>query len=220
MVVALQKEGEYDMSLYNEPKCRMCRREGIKLYLKGSKCFSAKCPVEKRPKPPGQTARGYKRLSEYGVRLREKQKVKRSYGLRERQFKKLFWEAKRKKGNTGDNLLTLLESRLDSILYRSGYAHSIHHARQLVVHGLVKVNGEYVYSPSFICKVGDEITFKEKIVSSIKAIKEATTQYLQVPSFLAIIDGDVPRIKVLSVPSPAESRVKFNIQYVVEYYTR
>lgn len=208
------------MSLYLEAKCRLCRREGIKLYLKGARCFSAKCPIEQKPKPPGQTARGYKRLSEYGMRLREKQKVKRVYGIRERQFKKLFWDAKKKKGNTGDNLLIMLESRLDSILYRSGFAYSIHHARQLIAHGHIKVNGNYVYSPSFLTSVGDEISFKNKIISSLKAIKESTSQYLTCPPYIGIISEDPPRLKILASPTPADSRVKFNIQYVVEYYTR
>ncbi len=208
------------MSLYAGPKCKLCRREGIKLYLKGQKCYSSKCPVEKRPKPPGQTARGYKRLSEYGMRLREKQKVKRAYGIRERQFKKLFWEAKRKKGNTGDNLLIMLERRLDNIINRSGYAFSINQARQFVVHGLVKVNGKYVYSPSFLVSPADEITFKESAISTVKAIKETTKPYLDIPGYLAILSEDNPRIKMIATPSPQESRVKFNMQYVVEYYTR
>ncbi len=208
------------MSLYIGAKCRYCRREGIKLYLKGQKCFLAKCPVEQRPKPPGQTARGYKRLSEYGMRLREKQKVKRAYGIRERQFKKLFWDAKRKKGNTGDNLLSMLESRLDNVLYRSGYAFSIHQARQFVSHGHVKVNGKYVYSSCFLTKQGDEITFNGGFVSTVKAIKEATKHYLNIPAYLAIVAEDNPRIKIMTSPSPEDSKVKFSIQYVVEYYTK
>lgn len=208
------------MSLYTEAKCRLCRREGIKLYLKGIRCFSSKCPIDHKPKPPGQTAIGYKRLSEYGLRLREKQRVKRVYGIRERQFKKLFWDAKREKGNTGDNLLVMLESRLDNVLYRSGYVHSIHHARQLIAHGHIKVNGQYIYSPSFLTSTGDEITFKNRIVPSLKAIKEATKQYLACPAYLGIISEDPPRLKLLSKPTAADSRVKFNIQYVVESYTR
>lgn len=208
------------MSLYADAKCRLCRREGIKLYLKGAKCFSSKCPIDHRPKPPGQTARGYKRLSEYGLRLREKQKVKRVYSIRERQFKKLFWDAKREKGNTGDNLLIVLESRLDSILYRSGYTQSIHQARQLISHGHIKVNGHYVYSPSFLTSAGDEITFKNRIVSALKTIKEATKQYVSCPAYLGVLSEDPPRLKLLSNPTSADSRVKFNIQYVVEYYTR
>ncbi|MFN7181165.1 MAG: 30S ribosomal protein S4 [Planctomycetota bacterium] len=208
------------MSLYLEAKCRLCRREGIKLYLKGQKCFSSKCPVDRRPKPPGQTARGYKRLSEYGIRLREKQKVKRTYGLRERQFKKLFWDAKRIKGNTGSNLLIMLERRLDSILYRSGYALSIPQARQLCSHGHVKVNGQYVYSPSFLVSPGDEITFKEKSIETFKAIKETTKDYISVPAYILILAEDKPRIKIMALPTADDSRVKFNIQYVVEYYTR
>jgi len=142
--------------------CRQCRREGIKLFLKGDRCFTDKCGVERRTYAPGQHGQASKKLSDYGLQLREKQKVKRIYGIKEKQFRKIFAEAERLKGITGDNLLLLLEKRLDNVIYRIGFARSRAEARKLVKQGHVLVNEERVNIPSYLLERGDKITIKEK----------------------------------------------------------
>ncbi len=170
------------MATYREAKCRLCRREGGKLFLKGDKCYNGKCPFEKRPMAPGAhgLASARKKVSEYGKQLREKQKVKRIYGVQEGQFRACYEKADRMKGITGENMLSLLERRLDNVIYRMGVGVSRSQSRQLVSHGHFLVNGKKVNVPSFIVKVGDVITVKEsknsnKYFEAIKSTKGGNT---------------------------------------------
>ena len=152
-----------------DPKCRQCRREGEKLFLKGEKCFSAKCSIERRAYAPGQHGqRSGSRLSDYGVHLRAKQKIRRIYGVLEGQFRRIFAEAERRKGQTGENLLQLLESRLDSVAYRMGFGSSRTEARQVVRHNGVLVNGKRVNIPSYLVKAGDTVQLTEKAKNSLR----------------------------------------------------
>lgn len=153
------------MARYTGPKCRLCRREGVKLYLKGEKCQTVKCILEKRKTAPGQHGTVRARFSEYRLRLREKQKARRIYGISETQFRNYFELASKRKGVTGETLLQLLERRLDNVVYRLGFATSRAQARQLVAHGHVLVNGEKLDIPSYLVNPGDRITLKEKILS-------------------------------------------------------
>ncbi len=149
------------MARYTEALCRLCRRENMKLFLKGERCYTEKCAVERRPYPPGQQGQGRHKFSEYGIQLREKQKVRRIYGVLERQFRHYYEEAARKKGITGEQLLTMLERRLDNVVYRLGFASSRTEARMLVRHGHVSVNGKRVTMPAFEVKVGMSIAVRE-----------------------------------------------------------
>ena len=160
-----------------EPSCRQCRREGLKLYLKGDRCYSDKCSFNRRPVAPGQHGTSRRKLSEYGIQLREKQKVRRIYGILEKQFKNYFEMADKMKGITGENLLQLLERRLDNVVYRLGFASSRAQARQLVRHGHITVNGRKVNIPSYITNVGEVIGVRERSASEVehfKALKEGT----------------------------------------------
>lgn len=156
------------MARYTGPVCRLCRREGLKLYLKGDKCYTDKCPVAKRNFPPGQHGQSRKKVTEYGLQLREKQKVRRFYGIQESQMRKYFSMADRMHGITGENLLKLLELRLDNVVYRMGFAFSRAEARQLVTHGHFTVNGSKTDIPSYILKAGDVIEVKNKSKNSLK----------------------------------------------------
>ena len=150
------------MAKYNDAKCRLCRREGTKLFLKGDRCFTDKCAQERRPYAPGQHGRARKKLSEYALQLREKMKVRRIYGVLEKQFHGYFEDAEMAKGVTGANLLAILERRLDNVVYRMGFANSRSQARQLVRHGIFTLNGHKVTIPSLQVRVGDEIAVPEK----------------------------------------------------------
>ena len=150
------------MAKYTEAKCRICRREGCKLFLKGDRCFTGKCAFDRRPLAPGQHGRARKKVSEYATQLREKQKTRRTYGLLERQFHSYFTKADMQKGVTGTNLLVLLECRLDNVVYRLGFANSRNQARQLVRHGLFTLNGHKVNIPSIQLRVGDSVEIPEK----------------------------------------------------------
>ncbi|MDO5689675.1 MAG: 30S ribosomal protein S4 [Tissierellia bacterium] len=156
------------MARYTGPVCRLCRREGQKLFLKGDKCYTDKCPMNSRNFVPGQHGQGRKKVTEYGMQLREKQKVKRFYGISETQMRKYFELSDKKKGITGENLLTHLEMRLDNVVYRMGFASSRAESRQLVTHGHFRVNGKKVDIPSYICSNGDVIEVKEKSKSNGK----------------------------------------------------
>ncbi|MFS8541361.1 MAG: 30S ribosomal protein S4, partial [Tissierellales bacterium] len=156
------------MARYTGPVCRLCRREGQKLYLKGDKCYTDKCPVARRNYAPGQHGQARKKLTEYGLQLREKQKVRRFYGIQESQMRKYFEMADKMKGITGENLLKILELRFDNVVYRMGFASSRAEARQLVRHGHFLVNGKKVDIPSYLMKVGDVVEIKEKSRSSVK----------------------------------------------------
>jgi ribosomal protein S4, bacterial/organelle type len=204
-----------------DPKCRQCRREGEKLFLKGEKCFTDKCSIERRAYPPGQ--HGQKRstrLSDYGVQLREKQKLRRVYGVLERQFRKYYSEADRLKGVTGENLLQLLESRLDTVVHRMGFGASRSESRQVVRHNGVKVNGKRVNIPSYQVRPGDvvELTDKAKQHLRVKAAVEAAEQR----GFPEWVEVDVKALKGVYKAQPQRSELPQNINehLVIELYSK
>lgn len=208
------------MARYTGAVCRLCRREGTKLFLKGERCLTGKCAVDRRKSAPGQHGQGRKKLSEYGLQLREKQKARRYYGVLESQFAKYFEMASKKQGITGDNLLTILESRLDNVVYRLGFAVSRAEARQLVVHGHFTVNGKKVDIPSYLTKVGDVIAIKEKSRGSekIKAILEATDGKI-IPKWLDL-DNNTLTGKVVAYPERDDIDMDFEEHLIVELYSR
>jgi small subunit ribosomal protein S4 len=209
------------LARYTDPVCRLCRREGIKLFLKGSKCFSDKCPIEKRNFAPGQHGKDRKtKVVGYGLQLREKQKAKRIYFTQEGQFRNYFEKAARKPGVTGELLLQQLERRLDSVVFRIGLGTARRQARQLVRHGHVLVNGKKVNIPSFQVSIGDEITIKEssrKLVI-LEAAKEFSS-HQNAPAWLEI-DRDNFRGKVLSLPRREDIQQPVNEQLIVELYSK
>ena len=208
------------MARYIGPVCKLCRREGMKLYLKGDRCYSEKCSFTRRPYPPGQHGQGRIKMSEYGLRLREKQKVRRIYGVLERQFRRYFHEADRKKGVTGEQLLGLLESRLDSACYRIGFAPTRAAARQLVRHKHVLVNGKVVSIPSFIVKPGDKVSIHEKsrqqarVTSSLEGVDRRG-----VPTWIEL-DKDAFTATIKSAPPREEITLPIQEQLIVEFYSR
>ena len=210
------------MARYTGPACRLCRREGTKLFLKGERCFSDKCAVARRGQAPGQhgAAGGRKRTKEYGLQLREKQKAKRYYGILEKQFKTYLVKADKKPGQTGENLLTTIERRLDNVVYRMGMAESRREARQLVIHGHFRVNGKKVDIPSVILKKGDVITLREASRKSekIKMLIENISAR-QVPAW---IDMDKENIQATISELPTRADVDFPIEehLIVELYSK
>jgi len=206
------------MSRYTGPSCRLCRREGQKLFLKGERCYSGKCALEKRAYAPGQHGQNRKKASNYGLQLREKQKAKRFYGVQETQFRNYFEKAAAKKGITGENLLIMLETRLDNTVFRMGFASSRKEARQLVMHGHFTVNGKKVDIPSAAVKAGDVIAVKAKSTSSpkFKEIKEMT---ISTPDWLSI-DTNKLEGKVLSVPTRAQIDTPVAEHLIVELYSK
>lgn len=206
------------MARYTDANCRLCRREGQKLFLKGERCYSTKCAMEKRNYAPGQHGQSRKKLSEYGTQLREKQKAKRFYGLQETQFRNLFEKAAKKKGITGENLLILLETRLDNVVFRLGLASSRKEARQLINHGHFLVNGKKVNIPSFECKTGDVIKVKEKSANSPK-FKEIKDMAITVPSWMTV---DVEKLegKVVTMPTRSEIDTPIAEHLIVELYSK
>jgi len=208
------------MARYTGPVCRLCRRVGEKLMLKGERCATAKCSVERRPMPPGRRPSRPRRLSDHELRLREKQKARYSYGMLERQFYRFFGEAERTPGATGENLKQLLERRLDSITFRLGFAESLSQARQLVRHGHMAVNGRKVNVPSFLVKPGDVVTWREKAQAKepYKAACERVESQL-IPSWLEL-DRENLVGRVLTLPVPEEIAARFDGKMIVEYYSR
>lgn len=206
------------MARYTEANCRLCRREGQKLFLKGERCYSPKCAIERRNYAPGQHGQNRKKMSDYGTQLREKQKTKRFYGMQETQFRNLFDKASRKKGITGENLLILLESRLDNVVFRLGFASSRKEARQLVTHNHFTVNGKKVNIPSYEVKAGDVIKVKEKSTNSPK-FKEVKEMSITVPSWLTV---DVEKLegKVVSLPTRSEIDTPVAEHLIVELYSK
>ena len=206
------------MARYTDANCRLCRREGQKLFLKGERCYSGKCAIEKRNYAPGQHGQSRKKVSDYGLQLREKQKAKRFYGLQEKQFRNLFDKAARKQGKTGENLLILLETRLDNAVYRLGFASSRKEARQLVVHGHFTVNGKKATAPSMQLKAGDVIKVKEKSTSSPK-FKEIKEMSITVPSWMAV---DVEKLegKVVAMPTREDIDTPVAEHLIVELYSK
>lgn len=208
------------MARYIGPVCRLCRREGQKLYLKGERCFSPKCAIDRRAYAPGQHGQNRKKLSEYGLQLREKQKAKRIYGVLETQFANYFEEADRTPGITGENLLRLLELRLDNVVYRLGYGRSRTEARQVVRHNHILVNGKRVNIPSYQVRVGDVIEIKEdsKSLQRFKDIVETTGSRL-VPEWLTA-DKDNLSGKIVSVPNRDQIDVEIQETLIVELYSK
>lgn len=208
------------MARYIGSVCRICRREGLKLFLKGERCYSDKCAVERRSYPPGQHGQGRVKVSEYGIQLREKQKVKRLYGLLEKQFRGTFAEADRQKGITGENLLRLLERRLDNMVYRMGLASSRNEARQLIRHNHFLVNGKKVNIPSYLLKPGDvlQVTDKSRNVVRIQESLEAV-QRRGIPSWLEL-DKDNFKCTVKTLPVREELTLPIREQLIVELYSK
>ena len=208
------------MARYTDSVCRLCRREGIKLYLKGSRCETAKCAIEKRAYPPGQHGQGRKKFSEYGTQLREKQKVKRIYGVLEKQFRNYFFAADKKKGITGENLLQKLELRMDNVIYRMGLASSRSTARQLVGHGHFTVNGKKMNIPSYALEQGDTIALnpnkikKTPVKSAIENIKGKT-----LPDWLSF-DTDSKQGIIQALPTREHVAMPIEEQLIVELYSR
>ena len=208
------------MSRYKDEQCRICRREGQKLFLKGSRCYTDKCSVTRRNYAPGDHGQGRKKISEYGTQLREKQKTKAFYGVGEKQFRKYFEMAENKKGITGENLLQILESRLDNVVYRLGFGVSRAQARQFVNHGHFEVNGEKVDIPSYLVKVGDVIAVRE-IKKDNKTIKEnlEVNAARPVPEWLEK-DADKMQGKVLRLASREDVDIPVEEHLIVELYSK
>jgi small subunit ribosomal protein S4 len=208
------------MARYKDADCRQCRREGIKLYLKGAKCETPKCPVEKRPFPPGQHGRGRKRDSEYLLRLREKQKARRIYGVLEKQFRHYYDKAARQKGATGENLLRLLERRLDSVVFRAGFAQSRDDARQLVLHRHILLNGKITKTPSILLRPGDTVAVKEKSKGIVRVLEaRERAQSRSVPSWLNT-DLEALQASVVALPERHEIDAPVKESFIVEFYSR
>ncbi len=208
------------MARYTGAVCRICRREGQKLFLKGERCYSDKCSFTSRGYAPGQHGQNRKKISEYGIQLREKQKVRRYYGVLESQFVKYFDMAERKQGMTGPNLLEICESRLDNVVYRLGFASSRAEARQLVVHGHYTVNGKRVNIPSYLTKAGDEIAVCEKSRTSekIKAVVEANGAR-PTPMWLEL-DKDKLQAKIVRMPNRDDIDYEVQENLIVEFYSK
>jgi small subunit ribosomal protein S4 len=209
------------MARYTGPVCRLCRRERMKLFLKGTKCDSMKCPVERRPYPPGDHGRSRQRNqgSEYLAQLREKQKARRIYGLMEKQFRNLYVEANRQQGVTGENLLRLLETRLDNVAYRAGWGSSRAQARQLVRHGHVKVNGKRVTIPSYQVRKGDVVTLGNKGRAMIVVRQNIDVLDRQLPQWLEGGENG-QQVTVRDLPIRAQIDVPVREQLIVELYSK
>lgn len=208
------------MAVYRNASCRLCRREKMKLFLKGDRCLTAKCAITKKRDVPGPVNRKMKQLSEYGIQMREKQKVKRIYGLLEKQFRNYYHEAIRVPGVSGENLLRLLELRLDNIVYRLGIAKSRSQARQFVTHGFISVNGKQMTIPSYCAKVGDKISISErgKNITEIKSLVDGLkSEY--VPAWLSL-DLSSKTGEVVTLPIREHVEYPINEQLIIEYYSK
>ena len=208
------------MARYTGPACKLCRREGKKLYLKGERCTSGKCALDRRSTAPGQHGAAKKKMGEYGLQLREKQTTKRYYGILEKQFKNYYEEAARKEGMTGENLLVLLERRLDNTIFRMGLAESHKEARQLVLHANFTLNGKKVNIPSILVKPGDVIAVKEAARDNgrIKELIEALESKVA-PKWLEVNKTDLTA-KVVAMPAREDIDFDFNEQLIVELYSK
>lgn len=208
------------MARYTGPVCRLCRREGAKLYLKGDRCYTGKCAIDRRGYAPGQHGQGRKKMSEYGIQLREKQKARRIYGILETQFRSYFEKAERQQGVTGENLLRLLERRLDNVVYRLGYAGSRVEARQLVRHGHFTVNGRKVNIPSFLTRTGDVVAVREKSRDNNRIKELAEQAARKTPPAWLEVDAEQLSGKVVAVPSREDIDVPIEEHLIVELYSR
>ena len=208
------------MARYTGPDCKLCRRERQKLYLKGTRCEGPKCAIEKRPYPPGEHGRGRIKESEYLLQLREKQKARRIYGVLEKQFRNYYQEASRQQGLTGENLLVLLESRLDNVVYRGGLARSRDEARQIVRHRHFQVNGRTVNIPSYRVRPGDVLTVRERSRNIVPILGSLELFGMrQIPAWLST-DRNKLQISVLDRPSRAQIDVPVQEQLIVELYSK
>ncbi|HET9770941.1 MAG TPA: 30S ribosomal protein S4 [Acidimicrobiia bacterium] len=208
------------MARYTGPVCRLCRREKMKLFLKGPKCDSMKCPIERRPYPPGDHGRGRIRESEYMIQLREKQKARRIYGVLEKQFRRLYEEATRQKGITGENLLRMLETRLDNVVYRAGWGSSRNQARQLVRHGHVSVNGRRVTIPSYQIRKDDVIELRSKAQGMIAVQHNLDTLDRTIPPWIEVDGSSRTRATVRDKPMREHIDVPVREQLIVELYSK
>ena len=208
------------MARYTGPVCRLCRRDGMKLFLKGSRCDTPKCGIERRESPPGQQQSRRGKLTDYGIHLREKQKVKHYYGVLERQFRRYFHQAGQSSGNTGNTLLILMERRLDNVVHRLGFGQSRSQARQLVTHGHITVNGRRVDVPSYETKVGDVIRVKNR-ANSLDLVRGAMAENSRdVPDFLSRTDAQIPEGIVSRLPSAEDVSIPVQTQLIVELCSR
>ncbi|EKV57429.1 30S ribosomal protein S4 [Brachyspira hampsonii] len=208
------------MARYRDASCRLCRREKMKLMLKGDRCLTAKCAITKKRDVPGPANRKMKQLSEYGIQMREKQKVKRIYGVLEKQFRNYYHEAIRVAGVSGENLLRLLELRLDNVVYRLGFAKSRSQARQFIAHGFVSVNGKGMTIPSYCVKVGDRIAFTDRgnAIAEVKTIIEGLkSEY--VPAWLTL-DLSSKTGEIVTLPIREHIEYPINEQLIIEYYSK
>lgn len=209
------------MARYLGPACKLCRAEGVKLFLKGKKCLSAKCPINNRNYPPGMHGRKRTgKLSDYGVQLREKQKAKRIYGILERQFRRYYFEAERRRGVTGENLLQLLESRLDSVIYRMGFANSRNQSRQIIRHNHILVNGVRVNIPSYHVRLGDTIEINEKsrnvpLITEALQLRRSAGGYEWMEVNMKNLSGSMTRL-----PSVEEIAIPVKEQLIIELYSK
>jgi len=206
---------------YVGPRCRLCRREGVKLFLKGERCYTAKCGVERRNFPPGDHGQGRRsKISNYGIQLREKQKLRRMYGLNEKQFKNYFNKAEKQKGVSGDNFLRLLERRLDNVIYRLGLSVSRSLARQVVRHGHVMINGHKVDIPSYIVRIGEVIQVREKSRNDVMLVESLEiSKGRRIPPWLEM-DAEKMEGKIVALPSREEIDTQINEQLIVEFYSK
>ena len=206
------------MARYTGPSCKLCRREGTKLYLKGERCLSDKCAFNRRTSAPGQHGAAKKKLTEYGMQLREKQKAKRYYGVLEKQFKGYYEKADNQEGIAGENLLRLLERRLDNVVFRMGLANSHKEARQLVLHGHFTLNGHKANIPSILVRVGDVIAVKETESTKIKGLVEAMGDKIA-PKWLDL-DKNAGTAKVIAMPERSDIDFEINEQLIIELYSK
>jgi small subunit ribosomal protein S4 len=208
------------LARYNDSKCRICRREGTKLFLKGDRCFTDKCAYDRRPYAPGQHGRLRRKMSDYAVQLREKQKVRRMYGILEKQFRSYFHKADQMRGVTGTNLLVLLETRMDNVIYRLGFANSRNQARQLVRHGIFTLNGRRVDIPSMRVRVGDVISVREE-ARKVPVIQEAQEVIARrgCPQWLEVEGADF-KGTVKALPVREDIQFPINEQLIVELYSK
>ena len=207
------------MARYREAKCRLCRREGMKLFLKGARCFTDKCAIERRNYPPGQHGLNRGKLTPYGVQLREKQKCKRIYGVLESQYRKYFQWAEREKGVTGENLLRLLELRLDNVVHRLGFATSRRESRQMVAHGHFQVNGRKVSIPSLLVKVGDVVQLRPNSKQAARLEDNLSGGRAQTPQWLEL-DVEGRKGTVRSLPLREDIQIPVAEQLIVELYSK
>lgn len=208
------------MARYIDPVCKLCRREGKKLFLKGEKCYTPKCPVEKRPYAPGQHGKDRLKMTQYARQLRSKQTMKRTYGVLERQFRRYFDEAVKTKGVTGTMLIREAEARLDNVVFKLGFAISRSHARQLVNHGHIMVNGKRVDIPSYELRPGDEIELKEKVRSNVDVKKAIEDRSAHTVSPWLEVNYDLFKGKFVRMPDREEIELPLDVQDIVELYSK